>query len=362
MSRKRKAVILAAVLVAVGCYADVFGTGTNQFSIDFVLIGNADNSADANGYGAVDYDYRIGRTEVTIDEFAKARAADSLISDGDEGYWNDGTRTVGGGGPASYVSAYEGMKFANWLTTGSAIGGAYQFSGDGLTLLAVDRAAAVSTYGTVYVLPSEDEWYKAAYYKPINDGTYSLFANGSDELGDLTHGTTEGWNYYSSGYVNGFPNYMWEAGFGGPEQNGTYDMMGNVWEWCESAFDGSTNNPVADRVYRGGLATAGYGFLRSTSRNGFNPAADGNEAFGFRVAAIGATPVPAIVVSINIDSAVGIEWSSISGQSYQVQYSTNLVSTNWFDLGGVISATNATGYSVDYSTGVSHRFYRVISD
>ena len=35
------------------------------------------------------------------------------ISDGNESYWNDGARTVGAAGPASYVSAYEAMKFVN---------------------------------------------------------------------------------------------------------------------------------------------------------------------------------------------------------------------------------------------------------
>lgn len=126
MNKKQGVVLLAAALVAVGSYANVFGTGPNQFTVDFVNIGNAGNAADASGYGAVGYDYRIGQKEITLDQFAKARAADSLISNGNEGHWNDGvTRTVGTGGPASYVSAYEAMKFANWLTTGSAVSGAY---------------------------------------------------------------------------------------------------------------------------------------------------------------------------------------------------------------------------------------------
>lgn len=33
--------------------ADTFGTSGNEFTIDFVNIGNAGNAADATGYGAV---------------------------------------------------------------------------------------------------------------------------------------------------------------------------------------------------------------------------------------------------------------------------------------------------------------------
>ena len=44
--------------------------------------------------------------------------------------------------------------------------------------------------------------------------------------------------------MNGSPNYTWETGFGAGEQNGTYDMMGNVWEWNESAMDGKNHGDV----------------------------------------------------------------------------------------------------------------------
>ena len=43
--------------------ADTFGTGGNEFTIDFVAIGNPGNAADTTGYGAVPYNYRWGRTK-----------------------------------------------------------------------------------------------------------------------------------------------------------------------------------------------------------------------------------------------------------------------------------------------------------
>ncbi len=109
-----------AAMVAIGAQADTFGTGTNQFIIDFVEIENAGNAADASGYGAVNHTYYIGTYEITIDQFTKARTLDSRIGDGDEGHWNDDPRTVGLSGPASKASWVESARFANWLTTGDS--------------------------------------------------------------------------------------------------------------------------------------------------------------------------------------------------------------------------------------------------
>jgi hypothetical protein len=145
MSRREFAILLVLAILPAGIRADVFGTGTNQFSMDFVEMGNTGNPADGSGYGSVDHAYRMGRFEVTVEQFAKARAADSRIGDGDENHWNDGIRTVGLGAPTSSNSWYEAAMFANWLTTGDAYAGAYRFDTNG-TVVAVDLAAAVAAY------------------------------------------------------------------------------------------------------------------------------------------------------------------------------------------------------------------------
>jgi len=277
MKLKIGTAMLAVAIIATGSYAAIFGIGANQFTIDFVDIGNAGNAPDTSGYGSVGYNYQMGMHEVTIDQFAKARAADSRIGNGNENPYGGGANRA-----ASDVSAYEAMKFSNWLTTGDAYAGAYQFDGSGL-LQAVDRDAAVAAYGTVYVLPTEDEWYKAAYYKPVNDGSYSLYASGLDTV--PVHGTANGWNYYKGDYAIGSPDYIWDSGFGAQEQNGTYDMMGNVWEWNESAWDGTLDNMSEYRVMRGGVLDATEYFLASSRRISNLPAVEG-DTIGFRVAAI----------------------------------------------------------------------------
>jgi len=239
--------ILCLVIASTAAQADLFGTGTNQFTMDFVNIGHANNTADSTGYGAVGYTYRIGRSEVTIDQFFKARAADGRIGSGFEGYWNDGTRTVGSSAPASVLTWFSAAMFCNWLTTGDAYTGVYQFNGSG-TMTGIDRSYRNGD-DLAYVLPSENEWYKAAYFKPDGSG-YSLYASGLDST--PVRGGANGWNYYNSGSVLPEPNYVWEVGAGGQEQNGTRNMMGNVQEWTESAADGLLDNLYERRTYRGG--------------------------------------------------------------------------------------------------------------
>lgn len=299
-------ILLAAMLLVAGVQAEIFGTGGNQFTIDFVDIGYAGNVGETHNFmfggvrtfGAVGYEYRIGQKEISLDQFAKARAADIRIGDGDESYWNTGGRTVGAGGPASNVSWYEAAKFANWLTTGNAYDGAYQFDGSGV-LQAVDRDTAVASYDTVYVLPTVDEWYKAAYLKADGLG-YSLYASGLDSV--PTHGTTDGWNYYNDGYVIGSPNYVWETGFGAEEQNGTYDMMGNVFEWNESARDGILDDMSETRELRGGSAYDGEGILRSSGLGSGTPSVE-DYTIGFRVAAI---PEPSSLAMIGLVSGCAV--------------------------------------------------------
>jgi hypothetical protein len=40
-----------------------------QVTIDWVTVGNANNANDTTGYGAVNYDYQIGKYDVTIGQY-----------------------------------------------------------------------------------------------------------------------------------------------------------------------------------------------------------------------------------------------------------------------------------------------------
>ena len=197
------------------------------------------------------------------------------------------------------------------MTTGNAYTGAYQFNENG-TLTAVNRGAALANHNVVYVLPTENEWYKAAYFK-AGGGGYSQYASGLNAI--PTHGTGDGWNYYSSvnGFVNSSPNNTWDVGFGGQEQNGTYDMMGNVWEWNESAWDGTLDNMTEARVRRGGSYFTHYDRLKSDHRDITFP--DYNDKYtGFRIVSYYGIPEPSSILLMAMVGGGGLFMRRMSGR------------------------------------------------
>ncbi len=234
----------------------------------FVTIGGAGNSNDGTGnqdYGGVSYEYNISATEVSIQQMLDSGAGNGV---GYEDYWNRDGRTVGPNAPAVYVSLYEAMKYCNYLTTGNINSGYYSTSDGGATYQA--NASAHDVYaaanGITYFVPTEDEWYKAAYY---TGSGYSLYADGTSLAPvDVTTANQTGWNYDG---VNTGTIGAWVTGGSAGEQNGTYDMMGNVWEWMEDSAG----------VVRGGSYIGSELYLRSANRNGNNPSSEGYNV-GFR--------------------------------------------------------------------------------
>lgn len=64
--------VLLTLCICVPVHADTFGTGGNQFDIDFVTISGDTNPA--SGYGIVNNDYRMGVYEITNDQWDKFKA------------------------------------------------------------------------------------------------------------------------------------------------------------------------------------------------------------------------------------------------------------------------------------------------
>ncbi len=53
-------------------------------------------------------------------------------------------------------------------------------------------------------------------------------------------------------------------------------------------------------------------------------------------------------------------WTAVTGQVYQVQYTTSLTETNWSNLGAPLTATNLAMTSTDSTVSSSQKFYRVV--
>jgi hypothetical protein len=118
------AALFAAVTLSIqsSAQADTFGTSGNEFTINFVNIGNAGNAADTTSYGAVPYEYRASTYEITQDAINKATA--SGMTNVTAGPWT-------GNQPAANLNWYEAAAFVNFLNTSSGKTAAYDLSWSG---------------------------------------------------------------------------------------------------------------------------------------------------------------------------------------------------------------------------------------
>ena len=241
--------------------ADIFGTGANQFAIDFASIPSATNpttgipAGDGFTFTGVPYDYRIGLYEITNDQWTKFKAElGTAVTGNPAGAYDQDPTFPDANLPTNRVSWYEIAQFVNWLNTSSGHQAAYKFTGTqgqsdySLGVWSTEEAAnGTNLYrhkDAFYFLPTEDEWVKAGYWNGTELQTYS-----NASAGDLLSGEPDParWRYGASGISE-----PWTVDRGAAELNGTYNMMGNISEWLESPGTVGSYSPTADRAVRGG--------------------------------------------------------------------------------------------------------------
>jgi sulfatase modifying factor 1 len=169
--------------------------------------------------------------------------------------------------------------------------------------------------GRRFFLPSEDEWYKAAFYDPVNGGAdgggsldYWLYATmvdsapilaASNTTGDITNAGANVANYDRGADWNGEDGNVTTVGGAGASSRsfyGTSDQSGNVWEWTD-LIDGT------NRSLRGGSwvssasnLTTGGALSVPQSNDGWN--------VGFRLASIVPEPSRGFLILLGM-AAVG---------------------------------------------------------
>ena len=286
-----KLCILSIMLLPLAAaHADTFGSGANSFTIDFVTIGNAGNADDDTGYGGVGYTYRIGVNEVSrgmINAYNTLSGVPTLtMSDMSSSGGNGVNR------PASGISWNEAARFVNWLNTSKGFSAAYQFDAtgfnDNIALwesgdTGYDAANPFRNANAHYYLPSEDEWYKAAYYDPnkSSGAGYWDYATGSDTVPTaVAGGTTSGTAVY-----NGQAGLADIANAGGLSAYGTMAQNGNVSEWCESGSTPPNDSAGESRSLRGGNWLYNSFLLAASNRLDNSPSKEFLDV-GFRVAAV----------------------------------------------------------------------------
>lgn len=327
-------VLIAAVIALVG------GSIARAVPVNYrmVAVGDAGNAADGNGLGAVDYAYAIGKYDVTIGQytsFLNAVATTDTYGLYDTAMGTTlniaGISQAGASGsytyavmdnegssanrPITFVSWFDAARFANWMANGQPTGaqdaattenGAYTLAGavsgsaPGLNATNPNTLAAPTFW-----IPTENEWYKAAYYQPTASGGpsdgYWTYATRSDTLpGNVIGGAANQVNWrkdwiYSvtqSSAEWGGQYYISDVGAfsGSASHYGTFDQTGNVMQWTDAdrtngsrLLRGSSWYDNPEVPYR---LSSSYRIWAETSYQG--------SGTGFRLAGTGASPVPEI--------------------------------------------------------------------
>lgn len=282
-----------------------FGSGGNAFNMEFVAIGNPGNADDTTGNpttaGKVDYAYQMGKFEVSEDMITKFNASQALQITKD---------TRGVDKPATSVSWNEAARFVNWLNTSTGGFAAYKATGGvntnitpwtALDTLDYDANNPYRSVRTNFVLPSMDEWYKAAYFDPTANagiGGYFNFPNGSDTAPlPVASGTAANTAVYNG---QAGPADIMSAG--GLSPYGITGLGGNVFEWEETAFSLNNSSGSSARGIRGGL-WFDFSVNLSSSTRGVSDTAGESLIIGFRVASLSsdavAVPEPSSLIMVS---------------------------------------------------------------
>ncbi|MCO6437508.1 MAG: SUMF1/EgtB/PvdO family nonheme iron enzyme [Phycisphaerae bacterium] len=316
-------------IVVLGVCTIAHATRADGVIIQTVPVGNLGNAPELSGAAAggegptdfcgyVDHDYAIGKYEITAGQytaFLNAVATTDTHGLYNTAMWSDaqGCHISRGGSPGSYVYAVDpdwadrpvnlvswgdAARFCNWLHNGQPTGaqdlgttedGSYLLNGasSNSSLMAVERKA-----GATWVIPTEDEWYKAAYH--ANDGAtgnYFDYPAGSDAVPAnvvMTPDPGNNGNFFDTTFSVSAPYYRTPVGTfsNSASPYGTFDQGGNVWEWNEEVVSD------ADRGARGGSFASASERLHASTRS-FALASQESVGIGFRIARVGADPVPA---------------------------------------------------------------------
>jgi formylglycine-generating enzyme required for sulfatase activity len=304
-------------------------------ALEMVPVGDAGNAADpVTELGAVPYEYRIGKFMVTIAQYtaflnavakndthalyhpgmtadlisagiARAGAPGAYIYSVMDNAGNSGAR------PIAYVSWFDAARMANWMANGQPEGvqgpattedGAYALAGATAGAAPAPNAVNPNTgEAPAFRVPSEDEWYKAAYFSAAlagGAGGYFLLPAGSNAYAgnqpggppssfnvigtDKAYATTQSANFSST------QNYLTDVGAyaASPSPYGTFDQGGLLWEWNDLA-----SAPGTSRGLRGACWGSAGSPLNAKVTSTASAAREYNDA-GFRLAgpALAAAP------------------------------------------------------------------------
>jgi formylglycine-generating enzyme required for sulfatase activity len=298
----------------------------HRLRMPFVTVGNPGNPRDTQwntARGQVNYPYQIGKYKVSNAEYAAflnsvaksdphnlmVSGGGEILREGEDGRYTYRVLEGRERRPVLFVAVVDAMRMANWLNNGATPKsdtetGSYTFTGYDV----VSRRTANARY----VLPSDDEWYKAAYYDPTKSGTggYWQYPPKTDDPAKMVKELPPG-GPFSANFDNvaaGDGNGTTDVGAytSASSYYGTFDQAGNTWEWNEpldpasktaSRRGGSQGNAVA-RLAAGAIASNPITKAGATVNQGFR---------------LGIVPPPQVGATITVErltaTSVRITWN-----------------------------------------------------
>jgi formylglycine-generating enzyme len=291
--------------------------------------GNATDPATSNLYGAVSYSYSIGKYDVTVGQYATflnaVAATDTyglyntsmgtdlnvagISRSGSSGSY---TYSVVGSAnhPIAYISWGDAARFANWMSnsqpTGSEGNGTTETGSYTLNGATTDAALSAMSRNAnaTWVVPTNNEWYKAAYYNPASTSYYLYpFSSSTVPMAVQPGSTPNTANFYgNSGYVvtgsfnySSTTNYLTDVGAytASVSPYGAYDMGGDLFQWLDTVGG-------QERELRGaGFDNSSYQL--ASTYNLFDGPSIGHNNYGFRLSDL----APAILFGdMNFDGHV----------------------------------------------------------
>jgi uncharacterized repeat protein (TIGR03803 family) len=320
---------------------------------------------------------------------------------------NPGASLVPDGAGNFYSTADYGGPFTNAAQGGYGYGTVFKFNSDGSVTVPAFFSNTNGAHPSGGLVPGQDgNFYGTTTWggRGISGsfpGYGTIFKMSPD--GALTNlylfsGFGDGGFIYA-GLVQGRDGFLYGAAFGGGtysygtlfkiSTNGAFTLLhtfasyesgspyGGLMEGSDGNFYGTTYGAYAGRgsVFRltpGGAYTTLVFFndangarpdgvlLQGTDNNFYGTTSLGG-ANGLGTVFRLSVPLPPVIQSIaQTNGGVTFTWSTVAGQTYQPQYSTNLAQTNWANLTKAIKATSGTLSATDNGAADSaRRFYRI---
>ncbi|MFM7205410.1 MAG: formylglycine-generating enzyme family protein [Planctomycetaceae bacterium] len=314
-----------AVVSALSCVAAMVVATADGVTIDYATVGNPGNAAASNGWGAVSEVFAISKYETTNAQYAEflnrvdpagtnpngvyspLMGSDSLGGIAFSTAFPAGSKYVLKSGappgsppgtgyatmPVEFVTWFSAARFANWLQNGQQASAVSMESGS--YLLANRTSGAIVERspgaGQRVVIPSRDEWYKAAFFNGRGYTSYPCDSNSPlvNTVTDLSAHCAANFGASATptvGPIN-VGSYLDSS-----SASGLYDTFGNVTEYTDMA--GTLADAGKVQVFGGSWATAleDAALWSSTAPPVFRSSTTATGQVGFRVAVVQAVPEP----------------------------------------------------------------------